>query len=152
MSEQTTAYAAFTQLFGGAPAARAAAPGRVNLIGEHTDYNGGAVLPTVLPLHLEVLLAYEADDRLRAASEAHPDVVTRAWDEGPSGHWSDHLLGALRAAREVELLRGGIAAYVRSTLPAGSGLSSSAALIVATLRAAQQLAPPETPILDEVSV
>ncbi|RPJ74081.1 MAG: hypothetical protein EHM24_06755, partial [Acidobacteria bacterium] len=58
----------FDHLFGRAPSVTASAPGRVNLIGEHTDYNGGYVLPTAIPQRTHVELARRDDDRVRAAS------------------------------------------------------------------------------------
>ena len=59
---------AFERQFGRAPAAVAAAPGRVNLIGEHTDYSGGWVLPTTVALELRVALRFREDRRVRAVS------------------------------------------------------------------------------------
>src|SRR5262249_59311136 len=61
---------AFTTLFGRPPAVTADAPGRVNLIGEHTDYNGGLVLPVALPQRTTAALAIPSDQRVRAASTA----------------------------------------------------------------------------------
>ncbi|MEO0422030.1 MAG: galactokinase [Pseudomonadota bacterium] len=138
----------FVELFETPSVVIGQAPGRVNLIGEHTDYNGGMVLPAALPLSLQVALAPRSDDALYIASEQHAGITVRAFGEAPTGHWSDHLIGALQAAREAGLVSGGLHVRVTSSLPQGSGLSSSAALIVATLRAARQLAGKPTAMSD----
>ncbi|MEO0972174.1 MAG: galactokinase [Pseudomonadota bacterium] len=130
---------AFATRFGGAPAVIGEAPGRVNLIGEHTDYNGGKVLPTALPLRLTVALAPRDDDALHIGSEQQAGVSRREMSDAPLGHWSDHLVGALVAARRAGFIDRGVNLSVTSQIPQGGGLSSSAALIVATLRAARAL-------------
>lgn len=116
------------------------APGRVNLIGEHIDYNGGMVLPAALSLGLEVQLTPRADRMLRAEASGFPDVAERSLDEAADGHWSDPALGAVREAAALGLLEGGANLSITSTIPPGSGLSSSAALIVAILKAARDAA------------
>ena len=60
----------FVRLFGTEPAVTADAPGRVNVIGEHTDYNGGLVLPVAIPQRTQAAVARRTDDRVRAASRA----------------------------------------------------------------------------------
>lgn len=119
----------FRRLYGREPAASAWTPGRVNLIGEHTDYNGGLVMPMALALGVRVHLA--PGPRLRISSNQFNESVDRAADEAKSGHWSDYVLGALQAVRF-----GGADIEIDGDLPLGAGLSSSAALIVAVLRAA----------------
>ena len=114
------------------------ASGRVNLIGEHTDYNGGMVLPAALAVGLDVTLAPCAVQTATIESTGHDEPVERQLDEQPSGHWSDTALGALREAMDLGLLDGGAHISIRSNIPAGSGLSSSAALIVAILKAARE--------------
>ncbi|MFU7527758.1 galactokinase [Qipengyuania sp. ASV99] len=113
------------------------APGRVNLIGEHIDYNGGMVLPAALSIGLKVKLTPRRDDTMTIAANDYPEIATRQMDECVSGHWSDTALGALRQARALGMIAGGADLAVRSTIPQGSGLSSSAALIVAVLKAAR---------------
>jgi galactokinase len=116
----------------------ARASGRVNLIGEHTDYNGGMVLPAALSVGLEVTLTPRADRHAIIGSTSHSDQVDRALDAPASGHWSDTALGALQEAQRLGLVEGGADLSITSTIPAGSGLSSSAALIVAILKAARK--------------
>jgi galactokinase len=106
------------------------APGRVNLIGEHTDTSGGLVLPVALELGVEVRA--EPADRVRLVSDAFDGAVDVPPDgAGPAAGWGRYV-----AAVAVELDRigrepVGVEGEVRSTLPPGAGLSSSAALEVA---------------------
>ena len=117
---------------------RASSPGRVNLIGEHTDYNGGMVLPGALSVGLDLVLAPRSDVRMIARSKGY-DEAQRDLTQTANGHWSDPAVGALREARAMGLIEHGADIEITSTIPAGSGLSSSAALIVAILKAAREL-------------
>ena len=119
------------------PEFRARAPGRVNLIGEHTDYNGGMVLPAALTVGLDLTLALRSDDQVVAQSAGY-DAVVRSLSDSASGDWSDPVIGALCEARSLGLIAHGADVSITSTIPAGSGLSSSAALIVAVLKAARE--------------
>ena len=110
------------------------APGRVNLIGEHTDYNLGFVLPIALDLATYIRTQASEDGQIHVSSEQREGE--RAWPAAesaalqPIGHWSDYVAGVARelAARgvKIEPLR----LQIRSDVPEGSGLSSSAALEV----------------------
>ncbi|MEM8726075.1 MAG: galactokinase family protein, partial [Pseudomonadota bacterium] len=113
------------------------APGRVNLIGEHTDYNGGMVLPAALSIGLDVSLSPRADETVAVGSADYDAPAIRNLSDDAVGEWSDPCVGAIRIANELGLLSGGASLDVRSTIPEGSGLSSSAALIVAVLKAAR---------------
>lgn len=126
----------FESVFDGAPTGQASAPGRVNLIGEHIDYNGGTVLPMAISLGVQVALAPNASGRNRIASDRFSGLIERDIDETPSDHWSDYIQGGLAAARDAGHLPGGVDLTVSSDLPDGAGLSSSAAIITAVLRAA----------------
>ena len=117
---------------------RGFAPGRVNLIGEHTDYNGGMVLPAALSVGLEVALTPHDQPISHITSKDHSEPAERMIDEPANGHWSDTALGALQEARRLGLIDGGADLSIASTIPAGSGLSSSAALMVAILKAARE--------------
>jgi len=116
------------------------APGRVNLIGEHIDYNGGMVLPAALSIGLEVDLTPRGDDTVTVRADHYDEAAQRNLNEDASGHWSDPALGAVRQVHAMGLLTGGADLSIRSTIPEGSGLSSSAALIVAILKAARAAA------------
>jgi galactokinase len=130
----------FKATFVRAPAHTHFSPGRVNLIGEHTDYNGGAVLPTALPLGIEIALRPRADDRVRIASSGFDDVADRALGAAATGHWSDYACGAVATAHRLGWLDAGADIALSATLPMGSGLSSSAATIVGLLKACRALA------------
>ena len=113
-------------------------PGRVNLIGEHTDYNGGWVLPAALSVSLTATLMPRTDDRISIAARGYHGTAERDLSDSPANHWSDAGVGALREAHSLGLIDGGADVAIHSTIPAGSGLSSSAALIVAILKAARE--------------
>ena len=118
----------------------ACSPARVNLLGEHIDYNGGTVLPAALSIGIEVTLAPRDDDSVVIRSAQHEGAAHRSLSDSFSDHWSDPALGAVIKAGNLELLDGGADISISSTMPAGSGLSSSAALIVAILKAARAVA------------
>jgi len=133
----------FTRIFRRQPATVASAPGRVNLIGEHTDYNGGYVLPMAIPQRTWVAVAEAPEGRARASSRnlGGGDRVRefRIGAEAPTRSWVDYVQGVTQAlARDGHAL-GGFDLAIVSDVPLGSGLSSSAALEVAALRALREL-------------
>src|SRR5215207_2230097 len=114
----------------------AAAPGRVNLIGEHTDYNGGFVLPTAIPQHTRVALTRRDDRQVRAHSaNATPDATYAIGREERLGTWADYVQGVTWAVGQAGFDLSGFDVVVESDVPLGGGLSSSASLEVALLRA-----------------
>jgi len=116
----------------GPPAAVASAPGRVNLVGGHTDYNEGFVLPAAIDRRTAVAARPRVDDRLRVHSATVGETATVAPDDGPRGEWSDYPAGVVRALRAAGHPVDGADLAVVSDVPPGAGLSSSAALEVAT--------------------
>jgi galactokinase len=128
----------FERLFGRPPAVAREAPGRVNLIGEHTDYNDGFVMPIATPQRTRVELAPSDRDvaRVWSASVAagHP-VEYRIGDERRRGEWIDYVQGVTVAMRARGLPIRGFDARIESDLPLGAGLSSSASLEIAFVRA-----------------
>ncbi len=120
------------------PTFSGAAPGRVNLIGEHTDYNGGFVLPTAIPQHTRVTLLPRQDGTVTAHSHsASPDGKYELGQEQRRGQWFDYVQGITWALRETgaATLERGFDLDVTSDVPLGGGLSSSASLEIALLRA-----------------
>lgn len=117
----------------------ATAPGRVNLIGEWVDFNGGIVLPMALPQSIHLELHPNGHNQDRVSSQQFPDRQSFRLNAAASGHWSDYVRGGLQYARARGWLVGGQDVNVASSIPVGAGLSSSAATIVATLKAATQL-------------
>ena len=132
----THAAAAYEAQFGTAPAAIAWAPGRVNLLGEHTDYNGGYVLPMPLLRGTAVAIGLGSVPGLvTLASSDFSDVIHRGVGDPPSGTWSDYFFASLIEGGRAVAAKTGLNAWAVSDLPVGAGVSSSAALEVATLRA-----------------
>ncbi len=132
----------FVQLFGGSPRI-CQAPGRVNLIGEHTDYNDGFVLPAAIGFHTQVSIAPRADRKLVLHSENYSEGVEFDLDHLPAtaaGHWSDYVLGVVKMLERRGKKVGGANLLVDGTVPQGAGLSSSASLEVAVAYALLDLA------------
>jgi galactokinase len=115
-------------------------PGRVNLIGEHTDYNGGWVFPTAVPQGLKLAMSARADDEIHILSDKFDKASIRSLTDGAEDHWSDYAVGAIKLANEAGFLSGGASIAVASDLPFGAGLSSSAAICVGLLKLARDLA------------
>lgn len=126
----------FQAMFGADPDAVGYAPGRVNLIGEHTDYNLGFVLPMALDMASFIAAAPNGERKLRVASENLGETVEHPVEAiaklKPAKHWSDYVFGVAQ-----QLVRAGLEVkptnlLIHSTVPVGSGLSSSAALETST--------------------
>ena len=128
----------FKDQFGTLPEVSVQAPGRVNLLGEHTDYNDGFVFPTPLPYFTHVE-ANRLEGKVEAYAENFGETRARSLDTGKQGDWLDYLAGCVWVLRKEGHQVPGGRFYVRSEVPMGSGLSSSAALEVATLRALRAL-------------
>ncbi|HWJ07097.1 MAG TPA: galactokinase [Steroidobacteraceae bacterium] len=132
----------FVRRFRFEPQVTAQASGRVNLLGEHTDYNDGFVLPTALGLRTEVAVARSRDDRFRFTSENlsgdDATVEYRAGETPPAG-FGRYVQGCIEVLRERGAEIPPIVVAVHSNLPMGAGLSSSAALEIAVLRALREL-------------
>ena len=123
----------FLHRFGQAPRIYQS-PGRVNLIGEHTDYNDGFVLPAAIAFHTEVAVAPRDDRKLEIDSQNYAEQVevdldrlpaTRAW------HWSDYVIGVAKMILRSGQALSGMNMMIEGNVPQGAGLSSSASLEVA---------------------
>ena len=132
----------FESLFLMEPEFRTSAPGRVNLIGEHTDYNGGYVLPTAIRQTTRVEMATTRRRKVRVWSTAYPDRPTVEYELGgevKDGTWTDYVKGMTVVLAPFGLTTG-FCARIESDVPVGSGLSSSAALEIAVGRALRSAA------------
>jgi galactokinase len=124
----------FRQLFGSNPSVFRA-PGRVNLIGEHTDYNDGFVMPAAIDFYTRVAIAKRSDRRLRIHSKYFNeggDFSLDALATQPKKHWSNYVLGVAAGLQESGYRVTGADILIESDVPLGAGLSSSAALEVST--------------------
>lgn len=134
----------FTRTFGTDPAGVWASPGRVNLIGDHVDYNGGLCLPIALPHQTYVALSPAEDGRVRIVSDFEGVEVWegRIEDIAPGGveGWVAYAAGPAWVLREDGLDVGGFDAAITSCVPVGAGLSSSAAVECSMALALAELA------------
>jgi galactokinase len=128
--------AQFKAVWGGVPGLCIDAPGRVNLMGDHIDYNGLAVLPMALQRRITLLMRPRTDARIRIASTA-PGHEPREFTAGPvlapfaGGDWGNYAKAAIRELAPEGGHARGFDALVHSDLPSAAGLSSSSALVVA---------------------
>ena len=121
------------QAFAGRPGRVAFAPGRINLIGEHTDYSAGFVLPASLALGTWTVAAPRDDRNVRVLSEGQHETEMFPLDVTPkaaSKRWSDYVAGVTWALQQAGCKLRGADLLIASDVPMGSGLSSSAALEV----------------------
>jgi len=124
------------------------APGRVNLIGEHTDYNAGFVMPAAIQFHTTIAAAPRTDRLLRIRSVnlaetrevALPGPPAAPHRSGQSAHWVDYVAGVAWALQQEGIAIGGADLLIHGDVPLGAGLSSSAALEVASALALTQVA------------
>jgi galactokinase len=126
------------QAFSGRSGRVAFAPGRINLIGEHTDYSAGFVLPASLALGTWTVAAPRDDRTIRVLSEGQQETATFALDVAPRAarkDWSDYVAGVTWALQQAGCKLRGADLLVASDVPMGSGLSSSAALEVSVAHA-----------------
>ncbi|MGB7435754.1 MAG: galactokinase [Candidatus Acidiferrum sp.] len=131
----------FTRLYGGQPLL-VQAPGRVNLIGEHTDYNEGFVFPAAIGFQTRIAIGKRPDRKLVVSSENYGERVEFDLDElpnAPRGHWSDYVLGVVRLTQRVVQGVPGANLLLNGDVPQGAGLSSSASLEVAVCKAFLEL-------------
>lgn len=128
----------FSDVYGRSPEVRSQAPGRVNLLGEHTDYNDGFVLPTTIPQLTRIELAKSKDDRFKFYSaNLDESVVYAEGEEVPEG-FARYVFGCIEVLKQRGHRITPVEIHIRSDVPMGGGLSSSAALEVAVLRALRE--------------
>ncbi len=135
---------AFQHHFGSPPTRLARAPGRVELLGNHTDYNQGLVMALAVDKYITLAGAPRADDQVEVVSTAYPQPARFALERlerDPAAPWADYVKGVLAGLRERGAVLRGFNAAIHSTIPPGAGLSSSAALLVATALLVRKLQP-----------
>jgi galactokinase len=128
--------AEFARAFGRGPEWIAAAPGRVNIIGEHTDYNDGFVFPMAIERYTVIAAAPNNQPRITLRSAAGQGVAViglgKPPEPGPRGAWSNYPAGVIAGFLARGIVPAGFDALINSSVPLGGGLSSSASLEVAT--------------------
>jgi galactokinase len=135
MIEPHSLRAVFAATYGAPPERLAFAPGRVNLIGEHIDYNGGWVLPATISMGVAAAVRFRTDRQIRIASKGFSGILTCHADSLPSQQdeaWMNYPLGVLHELKAAAYTLHGADLYLASDLPTGAGVSSSAALEVLT--------------------
>ena len=134
---------AFTDTFGSIPDGVWSAPGRVNLIGEHTDYNEGFVLPFAIDRSAAVAIKLREDNTARLRSsygeETTVTVDLSTLSKDSMEGWTAYPLGVVWVMRQLGVAIGGFDLYLHSTVPSGAGLSSSAAIECAVATAFNEL-------------
>ena len=143
----------FKTHYGTAPMACASAHGRANLSGEHTDYNDGIVLPFLITHQTGVGVSLRNDDLICGCSNRFAEA-RKSCDAAVDGSWLDFVIGALHQLVPVGGNICGVDVAIVSEVPPGAGVSSSAALEVALLRAlaaAQQLRCPDNAVLAQMA-
>ncbi len=141
MDLQHTVTAAFTEKFNTPPSLIVQAPGRVNLIGEHTDYNDGFVLPMAIDRGIWLALRPREDGQVSVHSLDFEEtaVFPLTTLQNTKSGWAEYLKGVAWALQENGYTLGGWEGVMAGDVPKGAGLSSSAALELATARAFQQV-------------
>jgi galactokinase len=132
----------FAKLYGEPPAGTWSAPGRVNLIGEHTDYNDGFVLPIAIDRRASVAVRLRTDRIVRCASVQRAGVVEHDLGDlapGSVDDWPAYVLGVAWALAQDGVRLPGFDLLLDSDVPVGAGLSSSAAVETATALALTEL-------------
>ena len=131
------------------------APGRVNLIGEHTDYNDGFVMPVAIGFYTWIAASPRPDRMLRVRSEEFRETVDLPLDSlggPPRKHWSDFVRGVAAVFEDKGVALSGASLIIQGQVPMGAGLSSSASLEVATGLALLGTAHKQVPPLDLVKM
>ena len=146
------AIALFRAAFGGSPTHAASAPGRVNLLGEHTDYNGGPVLPMAIAARTIAAVGPGEPGWLDLVSLRDGFVQRIRWDGAMPDGWAGYVVGVQRELAARAAAPPGVRLAVASDVPVGGGLSSSAALTVSVARAFADLAGARLPVAELVNV
>src|ERR1700760_2931123 len=133
----------------GEPALRCVAPGRVNLIGEHTDYSGGFVMPAAIDFRTVATIRSRNDGRILLDSKNMNETASYPADPLPEvgrNHWSDYPMGVAWSLAREGVRLGGFQLSLEGDVPLGAGLSSSASIEVATALALLELGGVSLPV------
>jgi len=134
VSQKEFLLTAFVEKFGKKPEVISCAPGRVNLIGEHTDYNDGFVFPMAIERKIWIAGRKRTDDQINLVSLNNmPSITMNMKKIAKRNLWSDYPVGVFNELMQSDHQLSGIDAIVYGDIPLGSGLSSSAALLVSSL-------------------
>jgi galactokinase len=142
--DTTAVTALFQKSFQHAPAHVVHAPGRLELLGNHTDYNAGLVMAVAVDRHIQFAVSPRDDHRVCLAAAAFDGTEEFPCDrfaKNPRAPWADYVKGVLEQLHRRGIRSGGFNAAIAGTIPMGAGMSSSAALEVATALAIRRLRP-----------
>jgi galactokinase len=134
----------FRRGFGFAPPHLARAPGRLEVLGNHTDYNEGLVMSVAVDRYIEIAASPRTDGRIELLSSAYPErelFTVTDLQQNPAAPWANYVKGVLLELRRIGVHFSGFSAAIDSSIPLGAGMSSSAALEVATALVVRQLYP-----------
>ena len=134
----------FRRAYGFTPPHAARAPGRLEVLGNHTDYNEGLVMSVAVDRYIEIAASPRTDGRIELVSSAYPEREAFAVTDirqNPAAPWANYAKGVLLELRRKGVHFSGFSAAIDSSIPLGAGMSSSAALEVATALVVRQLYP-----------
>ena len=134
----------FKKHFGHAPPCVAQAPGRLELLGNHTDYNEGLVMAIAVDRYVRIAASSRNDGKVKLVASAFPEpeeFFVSDLRKNPTAPWADYVKGVIQQLRHRGARIGGFNAAVDGTIPMGAGMSSSAALEVATALTMRRLYP-----------
>src|SRR5882757_9172837 len=134
----------FKRHFGAPPVHVVRAPGRLELLGNHTDYNEGLVLSLAVDRYIQIAASPRLDGKVELISSAFPEPEifwSNEANKNPAAPWADYVKGVLEQLRRRGIHFTGFNAAIDGTIPMGAGMSSSAALEVATALTVRRLYP-----------